>query len=286
MQEIVKEIIEALKKFKEVEAISLGGSIACGCSDENSDVDIYVFYRNTLTNDSIRKMKLHNLAKFELAFTGGIIDYFIHRGLHIHTWWEDLGKVEKNLKERPDDMDSKTLILNPKLVWDRNGKVKKLRKEIKYPRWSISKWMIERNLDLVPGIFRDVLEKSIIRKKVYFAEWTIIHRTDNLIKAIYMLNRKYYGNYPQHLKCDFQRFKLVPRNAYENINKIGRYSLMEKPKEKLTALYELYWATKELFWTRSKPEKRELFPEYDDKKWYRKRILEISKAIEDMKRRV
>lgn len=285
MQRIVKEIINTLKNFKEVEAISLGGSDACGCSDEYSDVDIYVFYIKNFTKDSVRKKHLHKLADFEMVYTGGILDYFIYKRKHIHTWWEDIDGIKKKLKERPDDVDANTLILYTKLVWDRNGKLRKLRKQIRYPPKLVKK-IVSQDLTLkqVSKIFRDVVEKSISRNRIYFAEWSIKTQTDNIIKAIYALNRKYYKNYPQHLKCDFHRFKFVPKNAYENINKIGRYSLMENPKEKLTALFELYWDTIELAKKRYKYDfKTKLFPEYDDKKWYRKRINEISELIKGTK---
>jgi hypothetical protein len=276
--------LETLKTFKEVEALALGGSNACTCSDRYSDVDIYVFFRKKLTNESLREKAFTGIADFEKLYVRGIMDYFVINEKHIHTWWADLDDIEQKLKKNPEDIGAKTIIKYTKLVWDPKGKIKSLRKEIKYPS-KLTKQVVVRGLILksTPKIFRELAEKSIKRDRIYFAEWSIHKETENIIRAIYALNKKFYGNYPQHLKCDFSRFKIVPKNAYNNINMIGRYSLIDNPREKLTALFELYWSTLELVKTKYRFSNGDVFPEYGDKNWYKRRIKEITRMVNKIK---
>jgi predicted nucleotidyltransferase len=278
MEAVIGKIIGTLKTFKEVEAIAFGGSYARGVQDERSDVDVYVFYRGKFTSEKTRRRLLPPLANFERTFIIDTIDFFFYRGKIIHTWWVDMDKLKKDI--RKDDVDSKVLVSDSKLLWDRNGKFARLRKSAKFPpRLAKEICVGGRTLSSVPIIFREIVEKSMHRNRIYFAESFIKTQTENIIKAIYALNRRYYNNYPQYLEHEFGKFRYVPRNAFSNINKIGKYSLLENPLEKLTALYELYWGTVELIEKRWKFPHAELFPEYADKKWYRKRIREISEDI-------
>ena len=164
MDKIVKKMIDKLKTFKEVEALALGGSYARGVGDKYSDVDIYVFYNRNRTAEKKREKALHNLAEFEKAISADFIDLFIFRGKLIHTWWADIKKLKVDLKK--DDTYYKVLVKKSKLLWDRSGNFIELRKSVKFPTELAKKICTEeRTLSSVPVIFRDIVEKSVYRKR-------------------------------------------------------------------------------------------------------------------------
>lgn len=192
MEKIVKQIIETLKTFKEVEAIALGGAHARGVADKYSDVDIYVFFNRKLTDENLRKKKLLRLAPFDKTFIGGLIDFFEYMGKDIHTWWADINKLKKDLRNH-DDIYARVLVTEPRLLWDRKGKFREIRKTVKFPAWLTEKICVgDLTLRSTSVIFREIVEKSVHRNRLYFAEWYIKTQTDNIIKAIYALNRRYY----------------------------------------------------------------------------------------------
>jgi len=282
MEKIVTEIIDTLKGFKEVEALAFGGSHAYGKADRYSDVDIYVYYTKKRATDPEREKKFKTLANFEEFFSWNHIDYFVYSGLHIHTWWVDLNDIKKKLKDGNHPGD-RTVILDPKIIWDR-GKLEMLRKSIKFSSGLQKKILtIDPVLKTCPKIFYDVMEKAIKRKRFYYAEWKIKFETDNIIRAIYTLNKRFYNGYPSLIEFDFKKFNIVPKNAMKNINTIGRLSVFENPEEKLNALFELYWNTIMLVKKKYFFEANKLFPEFEDRRWYKKRINEITAIVNKIK---
>jgi predicted nucleotidyltransferase len=282
MEEIVKKITNSLKEFKGVKAVALGGSHMHDCADEFSDVDIYVFFKGKIPAKKEREKIFFKLGKFEKYISLEIVDYFIFKGLHIHTWWENLEEVKKKLKDKKD-IGTRCLVLYPKIVWDK-GDLRKIRSKVKFPTKKQRDSLVIKSCSGTPLIFRLAVRKSLKRRRFYFIEWLINKKVEDLISAIYVMNGKFYSSYPNHLESDFNKFKIVPRGAYANINKIGRLSLYEKPKEKMTALFELYWETRGIAKRKFNFPKEELFPEYEDRKWFKKRIEEISRMIEKEKR--
>lgn len=284
MKKIIRKIINSLKTFKEVETIGFGGSYAKGVQDKHSDVDIYVFYKNKITDEKIRKKTFQNLARFDKTYITDKIDFFFYDGLMIHTWWVDIKKLDKDITK--DDVKSKSIVLYSKVLWDRKGYMKKLRKKSKFPLSLTKKICLEEgNLSAIPAIFRDTALKSFDRRRLFFIEDVINKQTENMIKVIYALNRRYYPDYPQYIEFDFRDFISVPKDALNNINKIGRYSLFENPKEKLTAIYELYWGIVDLIEKKWKfPHASELFSGYGDREWFKRRIDEISEEIKNKKK--
>jgi predicted nucleotidyltransferase len=201
---IIKDIINTLKTFKEVEAIAFGGSYARGIQDKHSDVDIYVFYTGKTTDIKTRKKVFLPLSNFERTFIADTVDFFILKEKLIHTWWVDINQLRKDIKS--GDVYSKVMITESKLLWDRKGKIPKLRKLVKFSL-RLSKFICteDRTLSSVPIIFREVVVKSLYRNRLYFIESFIKNQTENMIMAIYALNRKYYHyGYPQHLEHDFR----------------------------------------------------------------------------------
>jgi predicted nucleotidyltransferase len=283
MEEIVSKIIKSLKGFKAVQAIAFGGSHMHDCEDEFSDVDIYVFFKGKIPDKKEREKFFSKLDDFEKYISAEIVDYFIFKGLHIHTWWESLEDLKKKLKDK-NDIGTRCLVLYPKIVWD-NGELRKVRSKMKFPNKKQRDSLVIKSFSGTPVIFRLVVRKSLKRRRFYFIEWSINKKVEDLISAIYVMNGKFYCSYPNHLESDFKKFKIVPRGAYANINRIGRLSLYERPMEKLTALFELYWETRGIAKRKFNFPREEVFPEYDSKKWFLERIIEISKIIEEMKRK-
>ncbi|NOX71408.1 MAG: hypothetical protein GXO64_01790 [Candidatus Micrarchaeota archaeon] len=282
MEKAVKGVIETLKNFREVTGIAFGGSYARNLQDRYSDVDIYVFYKNKITDEKIRRESFSSLAYFEKMFVVSSIDFFFSKGKIIHTWWVDIRKLKADIEN--GDFRGRALIADSKPVWDRNGKIRELKKAARFPKSLVRRVCIEDGtLNGIPIIFRELVIKSLYRNRIYFAEFYIQQQTDKIIKVIYALNRKYYYSYPQYLASDFRKFKHVPKSAYAKINKIGRFSLIENPKEKLTALYKLYWGVIEQIERHWKFPRAEFFPEYGDRKWYERKVREISEHIKKQK---
>ena len=168
-------------------------------------------------------------------------------------------------------------------MWDK-GDLRKIRSSVKFPNKKQKDFLVIKTFSGTPLIFRLAVKKSLKRRRFYFIEWLINKKVEDLISAIYVMNGKFYSSYPNHLESDFKKFRIVPKGAYQNINKIGRLSLYEEPREKLTALFELYWNTRAIAKRKFNFPREETFPEYDSKKWFLERIREISGMIEGMKK--
>jgi predicted nucleotidyltransferase len=59
---LVQRIVAAMADLPGVAAIGLGGSAAAGFADQDSDVDVYVYYREPLASSEDRAARLRPLA--------------------------------------------------------------------------------------------------------------------------------------------------------------------------------------------------------------------------------
>lgn len=242
----VKKIIKTLKGFRCVKAISYFGAHAIGYADEHSDVDLYSFYIGKPPS-SKEKEKIWSKMNIDVRKPHPMFDrFFVNNKEAGQIFWLDVSNVQKNVDLFKQGLYNEfeeeicKSIQNIKIIWDPKGILKKWKITTKYPE-KFRKQKCRLRLSGVPRAFFDV-ETALKRHNIFFAEYRVNQAFEVVLEAIYALNRRYYF-YPKWLGKDFNRFKFVPKNAYELVTKFYTSTDLS---EKLEILKNLFWSTKKL----------------------------------------
>lgn len=229
----LKEKIKELKKRKNVKGIFLAGSYGRKEQHQYSDIDLYV-----IVEKSVKK--------------------------EISAPWESLLHIAfltiKQLKKRFREMDwifSRTLVLNGKILYDPDGIIKKLRKEIKpYPE-DIRQFELRANI--IHAKYQLHRAKYAFKKRdlpstIYF----MIKSAEEILFFFYVFNKMYLES-ERKLFEDRKKIKNKPKNFEKRLIKGACLDFKKKDIGKRMSILESLIKDVENFY---KKEEKNWKPEY------------------------
>jgi len=227
---LAKKVSDSYKSNPNFAASLVTGSAAKGISDENSDVDMTIFYHKPLTKkyfEEVKESAIQSGGGFYHGDKNGFAVYHIVDGVKVDTGHITISSHEKMIKSY---LKNPTLDYNMQIVasgtllaisFYGEKYVNRWKKMFaKYPK-KLSDLIIKENLRFHS---QWVLEKmGLERNESIFVTETILKSLDNVVKVLCGLNKEYHPGKLKGMNYTIERLKIKPANlkyCIESIFKI------------------------------------------------------------------
>ena len=234
MNKIFDSIIKQYTIFPQVEAISLGGSIASNMSDKISDFDIYVFVSADIPVEFRKKIveKISSLYEIGCEYFGPGDEYFVD-DLNIQfdvmfvnmKWFENMleNVWEKHFAANGYTTCFLYTLKYSKILYDKNNWLQnlKLKLESNYPE-KLKRNIVRRNLMLLKdkpfASYYDQIKKAIERKDFVSLNHRITAFLASYFDIIFAINEKLHPGEKRLIEYAQQNCKILPENFDSDIN--------------------------------------------------------------------
>ncbi len=247
----VTEVVNVLKKSKNIKAIGLYGSLGTGFADKfTDDFDIVVFCRRIPSRKWREKVLKPVIKKMHSAYSiAKIIDIFDIGNLEGGIWYKKVSEIKNYIKLFKKGMhfvdDLGTFIHYSKPLYDPDILIRNWKKTIrKYPDW-----LRKREISLLTGTFRftrgGLVEKALERKNINYLNNRMAEIKTWIEKVVFALNKTYYNG--KWASKFYSKFKLLPKDFIKKLNRFNNLkgiSLKEKVKILDHLASEIYEITK------------------------------------------
>ncbi|MCY6354616.1 DUF4037 domain-containing protein [Clostridium sp. ZS2-4] len=230
--EIIHEIVSKFKNFKQVEGITLAGSVAFKTEDENSDIDIDVYINNELPPSEREKIarEFSDCIEIDNQFWGTGDEWKLRNSVKdIDIIYLDMQWIKDYLERVIDRCDAVVgystcfwhNVINSRIIYDKNGELSKLQERytVPYPN-KLKENIIAKNYPVLRNnmsAYYYQIEKAIKRKDLI----SINHRTAALLASyfdiIFAINGMPHPGEKKLLKIITNNCKKVPFNMHKNV---------------------------------------------------------------------
>lgn len=255
----IKNILDEMKSYPQVDAIALAGSRACGNSDAKSDYDVYVYCNGNdyLSEDIRNEIYSKYCSEYEtgnkyfeyednVVMNCGVCADILFRSFEMlkHTQ----GYVVDNCNSMLGYTTAFWHTLNiSQIYFDKSGTFAEIQKKynVPYPQ-QLKKNIITKNMNMLSGVlpsYDKQIAKAVKRNDVV----SICHRTvaymESYFDVIFALNEMTHPGEKRLVSICKEQCKLLPKDFEENINSL--YKSMYNNYE-LSVLDKMYANLKEL----------------------------------------
>ena len=204
---MVNQLFSEFADLEQVEAIALGGSRAGECYDEKSDYDVYVYITSPVSEETRRCILEKYCGYMEIGN-----QYWEHEDncvlknhIDIDILYRDLdGFCEgvSDVAEKYQAQNGYTTcmwhnLLNCKIIYDKNGRLKKAKERFDIP-------------------YPDQLRENIIKRN--------IHRTaaflESYFDVLFAVNRQTHPGEKRLIELCRKNCRLLPENFEENLDRL------------------------------------------------------------------
>ncbi|MEC5425795.1 DUF4037 domain-containing protein [Virgibacillus sp. C22-A2] len=240
LKSLASEISKVYMQNPKVEAVLLGGSVARNWNDDYSDIELFVFWRESPTEQD-RKLSIHTV-------NGKIIDFHPYEE---EEWSETYITQEVKLEisnfltqtiykiindvivKYETDLDKQCLVasVNDGISLGGEEMISQLKEKVKvYPK-ELSKAMIRNNIYL--GNRWSNREALLAREDWLMLYMVIVSAHSNIMGILFGLNRLYV-HHPAYKwqNHSLEKMTIVPKNISSRLNSI----LLEHPKKAVIEL--------------------------------------------------
>lgn len=228
------ELIDELSELQEVESIALGGSRANEVYDEKSDYDVYLYVNNPIKEE----VRLRILKKYCSIIEIGnhYWEYedncILNNGIDIDILYRNLDDfsneisfvVDKHLAHNSYTTCMWHNLKTCKILFDRNGKLKKLKDkyDCPYPE-ELKVNIINRGMNLLHNSL-PVFDKQILKASSRKDLNSVNHRVSEFLATyfdvIFALNELTHPGEKRLVSLAVNQCKILPKNFEENINQL------------------------------------------------------------------
>ncbi len=215
---IIDEVVNELKNVSEIEAIVLGGSRARGIYSETSDIDIGIYYNESLDfkkiNEAAKKLDFENRDNLVSAIGswGAWVNagaWLRIRGYDVDIILRDINRVESILQEcKSGDISINYQPGHPhgflnvmyigelaiaKLLWKKDERILNLKREAEsYPK--MMKQSLINYAEFESGFSIKLAEKSVKNGDTYYVSACIVRAISQMNQLLFALNDSYCLN--------------------------------------------------------------------------------------------
>ncbi len=241
---MIEELFRELSELEQVEAIALGGSRSGENYDEKSDYDVYLYVTSHISDD-VRYSILQKYCR-HMEIGNHYWEYedncVLNDGVDIDIIYRDLDSfcdgvadvVEKYQAHNGYTTCMWHNLITCKIIFDRNGKLKKAKERfsVPYPD-ELKQNIIERNADLLyasmPAYYFQIKKAAERNDKV-----SVLHRTAAFLESyfdiIFALNKQTHPGEKRLVKLCKKNCKILPDNFEENINSLFKDMFTDSEK--------------------------------------------------------
>ncbi len=237
-----EKLVEEFKKINEVEALALGGSRSSDNYDEKSDYDLYVYVTN-LPSSEVRKRILEETCRYiELSNSYWELedDCTLKDDIDIDILYRNLDDFAKNISRVVDDgvaSNGYTTCLwhnlkTCKILFDRNGKLEKLKKQydIKYPD-KLKENIIKRNMSLLSGYlpsYDKQIEKALNRSDFISVNHRLAAFIESYFDVIFAVNEITHPGEKRMMFYALKECKILPKDFKRNFDLLLSNAFIDK----------------------------------------------------------
>lgn len=228
------KLIKELSELQEVESIALGGSRANEVYDEKSDYDVYLYVNSPIKEE----VRLRILKKYCSIIEIGnhYWEYedncILNNGIDIDILYRNLNDfsneislvVDKHLAHNSYTTCMWHNLKTCKILFDRNGKLKKLKDKYNcsYPK-ELKENIINRGMNLLhnslPAFDKQILKASS-RKDLNSVNHRVSEFLATYFDVIFALNELTHPGEKRLVSLALNQCKILPKNFEENINQL------------------------------------------------------------------
>lgn len=230
LEKIGKNIARKLARCPNIKSIAFTGSLARGFADEyTKDIDLICFCSRIPPIEERRKYlgKQMYLEHLSTQF----FESFKLEDIRIDIVFKELDWIRQAIRNlNPyDEIGEKhnlSLIQTMKIILDKTGEIRKIKKKLNYPReYKVKK--IEYQFSVLCNL-KSSLEASIKRGDIPFIQWKFSDIINRYVNIIFALNDRFFSD-PKWLEKYMRMFKVKPKGIVNDIRKICEMG--NKPRE-------------------------------------------------------
>ena len=223
-------------ELQNVEAIAIGGSVSAETSDNNSDIDIYIFSKTDIPVSTRENIITPISSKFEIGgeYFGSGDEFLLNnlnKQLDIMYWnveWFENVVNNTWIKCYPQNGYTTCFLYTLKnfnIIYDKNNWLRNLQKVIntKYPQ-KLKENIVERNLMLMKdkpfASYYEQIEKAILRNDAVSINHRIAAFVASYFDIIFALNEQLHPGEKRLIQFAKNNCKILPNNFENNLIKL------------------------------------------------------------------
>lgn len=239
---MMEKLFEELAQLEQVEALVLGGSRAGNFYDDQSDYDVYVYLSEPL-DETVRRELFAKYCRYmeignhfwELEDDGilnnGIEIEFIYRKLD--DFYQDIQSVVKDFQVHNAYTTAMWHnLLNSKIIFDRQGRYKKMQDtfDIPYPQ-ELKNAIVERQLQLLKThmpAFPNQIRKAFKRRDFPAINHRVTEFLASYFEVIFALNEQTHPGEKRMITYAKQNCNWLPKDFEENLELLFKHLFDDK----------------------------------------------------------
>lgn len=236
MDKFLEQLLDKYIEIPSVEAIAIGGSTSANTFDNNSDVDVYVFSKESIPIEVRKSIIMPVSSNHEIGgeYFGSGDEFWVdvlNKQLDVMYWdikWFESVVENTWFKFYPQNGYTTCFLYTLKnfnIIYDKNSWLQKLQKKLDtpYPK-KLKENIINRNIMLMKdkpfASYYEQIEKAILRKDIV----SINHRISAFIASyfdiIFAINELLHPGEKRLIQYAKKNCKILPNNFEDNLNKL------------------------------------------------------------------
>ena len=246
MTEILQNIIDEYKKFDETVSIGIGGSSASKYSDNESDIDIYIFIEKDIDIKKRNKLVKKYSTKYETGceYFGSGDEFLVdklNKQLDImyfnKDWFEDIFNSVW-IKHTPSNGYTTCFLYTLSvldIVYDKNNWLNNLKNALhtQYPK-ELEENIIKRNLALLKdkpfASYYEQINKAVKRNDLNSVNHRVSAFLASYFDIIFAKNKLLHPGEKRLVQYAIQNCKILPDDFEKNINNLILSNITQKIK--------------------------------------------------------
>lgn len=246
MTEILQNIIDEYKKFDETVSIGIGGSSASNYSDNESDIDIYIFIEKDIDIKKRNKLVKKYSTKYETGceYFGSGDEFLVdklNKQLDImyfnKDWFEDIFNSVW-IKHTPSNGYTTCFLYTLSVLdiaYDKNNWLNNLKNALntQYPK-ELEENIIKRNLALIKdkpfASYYEQINKAVKRDDLNSVNHRVSAFLASYFDIIFAKNKLLHPGEKRLVQYAIQNCKILPEDFEKNINNLILSNITQKIK--------------------------------------------------------
>lgn len=257
-EKLIKNIAEEYFKIKSTRGITLGGSQARGFSDDNSDIEMYIYYEKEIPSkkeikDILKKLNASLIRSKKLHWKSevwGTHTFFKVNGVKVELGYRDYQEFESKLKDFLSNLNflpkysihhdvpfghypsgRASCVLESKIIKQKDEKISKLKNLTKHFPDKLREKMIKYYISDMDIITHKKLKEALIRNDSYQFNAILSYILRSIIMLLFIINKKYYPGDKWNERY-IKEFKIKPVKFEEKVSEIFFKDIKTKEEKK------------------------------------------------------
>lgn len=230
----IDELFAELSAIPQIEAIAIGGSRAGDKYDQNSDYDVYVYYKGSVESSTRRDILTKYCTVMEIGNTFWETEdnCTLKNGIDIDIIWRDLDDFISGISSVVDSCNAGNgyttcmwhNLKNSRIIYDRDGRLLEAQKKYScdYPK-QLRDNIVTRNMALLRRqlpAYEMQIKKAVKRNDRISINHRVSAFLESYFDIIFAINGLTHPGEKRIMQYCLSDCKLLPKNFEDNINQL------------------------------------------------------------------